>query len=534
MALTLPKFKQSGTGAVNRDFDEKLRESVSVLDFIPVAEHAAIQAGTSTYDCTTTIQAAINNLSSYQTLYINNKYKISSSLTITDKSNIRITGNGWLSMEGASSDDCVFLLVGTVSNLEIDSIKITGDGNAAYIQGAIGNNSGQNISDVSFHDLIIEEINVGISLNANLSGTYTRALVYNNKLKNIKGTVPGAGYGIHMAKASYVTVSNNFIDNASRHSIYCGSGVQIQCIIDNNIIINHRSTVADESPRCAIDVARCSGVTVSNNRLHNCYDGMLYIAHETSSTQSCENVLVIGNTFSNRKNNVPFIVIGEQLAPTGYVTSKISIINNIFENDCTVATNSVILINNGTLINIEGNKYRAYNTTTILPIFVEAGNHIYLSDNSHIGDIVIRNNINTSTATVSGSKFTYLTTRLCTGTGVCVVKDNYYAHASEFACEATPTNPNTKFKFRTTVTHDFINVPANTGTYAAKSVLGIKPTSLVTGNCQSWNISGGNNMVFSFYPVDSGYNFVVLQVNNVTSSDYNPPEQSFVINIEDI
>jgi hypothetical protein len=33
MALTLPKFKQDGTGAVNRDFDEKLRESVSVLDF---------------------------------------------------------------------------------------------------------------------------------------------------------------------------------------------------------------------------------------------------------------------------------------------------------------------------------------------------------------------------------------------------------------------------------------------------------------------------------------------------------------------
>ena len=33
MTLTLPKFKQDGTGAVNRDFDEKLKESVSVLDF---------------------------------------------------------------------------------------------------------------------------------------------------------------------------------------------------------------------------------------------------------------------------------------------------------------------------------------------------------------------------------------------------------------------------------------------------------------------------------------------------------------------
>lgn len=50
-------FIQPGTGAVARTVSSKLRERVSAFDFIPVAEHAAILAGTSTYDATT----ALNN-----------------------------------------------------------------------------------------------------------------------------------------------------------------------------------------------------------------------------------------------------------------------------------------------------------------------------------------------------------------------------------------------------------------------------------------------------------------------------------------
>ena len=55
-------WTQTGTGAVSRTVDSKLKDVVSVLDFIPVAEHAAIRAGTSTYDCKPGIQAAIDYL----------------------------------------------------------------------------------------------------------------------------------------------------------------------------------------------------------------------------------------------------------------------------------------------------------------------------------------------------------------------------------------------------------------------------------------------------------------------------------------
>lgn len=53
-------FLQAGTGAVSRSLRARLRDTVSAFDFIPTAEHAAIRAGTSTYDASDDIQAAID------------------------------------------------------------------------------------------------------------------------------------------------------------------------------------------------------------------------------------------------------------------------------------------------------------------------------------------------------------------------------------------------------------------------------------------------------------------------------------------
>lgn len=66
-----------------------LLETVSVLDdrFIPIKEHAAIRAGTSTYDCTAGIQSCINYVQSLKhrpTILVPvGKYKITSTITIT-------------------------------------------------------------------------------------------------------------------------------------------------------------------------------------------------------------------------------------------------------------------------------------------------------------------------------------------------------------------------------------------------------------------------------------------------------------------
>ena len=53
------QFLPEGTGSVERTVNSKLRDFVSVLDFIPESEHAAIKDYTSTYDCSDAIQAAV-------------------------------------------------------------------------------------------------------------------------------------------------------------------------------------------------------------------------------------------------------------------------------------------------------------------------------------------------------------------------------------------------------------------------------------------------------------------------------------------
>lgn len=53
-------FLQSGTGAIARSIQDKARDTISALDFIPVSLHAGIMAGTNTTDVTTYLQAALN------------------------------------------------------------------------------------------------------------------------------------------------------------------------------------------------------------------------------------------------------------------------------------------------------------------------------------------------------------------------------------------------------------------------------------------------------------------------------------------
>ncbi len=52
-------FVHSAAGGISRTLTARLSERASILDFIPVAEHAAIAAGTTTYDCTQAVKAAL-------------------------------------------------------------------------------------------------------------------------------------------------------------------------------------------------------------------------------------------------------------------------------------------------------------------------------------------------------------------------------------------------------------------------------------------------------------------------------------------
>jgi len=55
---SLVGFNLGATGSIDRNLGDRDRDWVSIFDFIPLAQQAAIIAGTSTYDCTSDIHAA--------------------------------------------------------------------------------------------------------------------------------------------------------------------------------------------------------------------------------------------------------------------------------------------------------------------------------------------------------------------------------------------------------------------------------------------------------------------------------------------
>lgn len=512
----------------------------SVVDAIADREESIIPEdfgaiGDGVADDTTAIQAALDSLTAGDILSFPNNYKITASLTITSKSRIRLTGKGRVFLSGAASGAFIFQLVGTCDDVEIDGLTLQGDNNAAYTQTAIGCLSGQTISNTRFHDLNISNINVGISHNANLSGSWTGGSCYNNVLDNILGTVSGSGYGIQMAKATRIHVYSNTINNCGRHSIYQAAGVNVSVIIEGNVITNHRSTVGDGSFRAAAVISRSSDVTFTGNKFYNCFDCCLEISHVTSDSANCTNVLVEGNSFTNRGNAVHTILIGEQAIPTSFSTSFVNIFNNTFDDDLavTAALPPNIYILNGTHITIESNRFVRRNVTSSLSSCVLYGDNTYLSSSAQLDNLTVRNNTATSNANTGTAGFITVCSTAATGTNYYWVKDNYAQNWPKLVLwDATPTNPNSFLKFRIAVTYDFGSISANTGAAATVAVDGCKRTSSVRGRPQYSLISSGT--MFSFYAKDDADNLVAIQAVNVTGGAIDPPSQSFLIDIEDV
>jgi hypothetical protein len=499
----------NGTGitsnAVNVQYDPPFTNGVSTNVQVKLSQYITAEdfgaVGNGTANDTTALQNAIDSLTSGQILLIQGNYKITSALTITNKSRIRLTGKGRIFLSGASSSSYLLRLIGTIDNLEIDGLTLVGDNNAGYTQCAIGCNSGQTVSNTSFHDLIILNINVGISHNADLGGSWTNGLCYNNYLENMVGTVAGSGYGIQASRAYNLKIYGNTVNNASRHAIYIGQGYNLACLIENNIIINHRKDVYDGSPRCGIDVSRVSGVSIIGNTFRDNYDGQIYIGTDNANNRECADILVLGNKFGSAKNAVPCIWVGEQLVPTTNVIYKIDILDNTFEQDCAVNASTVILIMQGQQITIKNNRLRAYSVNATLPTFCELGDTRYITSDTHIGDITVSDNVASSDkgSTVSGSKFLYIVDQLCTGSSRYTAKNNSWPDwETEYYFEASPpTNPNSKLKFTTTITYTW-NIPASTVGSGAFDVNGTKTTSSVTVRPDS------NAMVAPFMAI-SGY-----------------------------
>jgi hypothetical protein len=132
------QFTQAGTGAQQRTVEAKLQDVVSVLDFIPQSEHAAIKTGTSSYDTTSAIQAAINSLPARGGIVTFPAGKFRTTAKITVKSYVTLQGagkfggtsaydQGSTTIYGNHSGTAILSLVGsiscTISDLCLQSVE---------------------------------------------------------------------------------------------------------------------------------------------------------------------------------------------------------------------------------------------------------------------------------------------------------------------------------------------------------------------------------------------------------------------------
>ena len=453
-------------------------------------------------------------------------YTLTDEILVTDKTSLLIHGIGTLTLSGAGSTDRVFNLSGTIDGLTIKDLTMIGEANAAYYQQGIGNASGQTISNVHFENLKISSMNDGISLNAYPTGTYTKATVINNKIITMVGTASGQGYGIHLANATDAFVSGNVIDGCQRHSIYQAAGTECNNIITKNIISNHRATGATGAIVAAINVARSSGVSVTDNRVLDYYDGALYIAHSTAGEFNCLDILVEGNVFKGRKNVIPAIWVGEQAVPGTYYTSDVTIQNNKIYSDFSVAIGEIVRFSNGKNITFRNNDINIENISNAHTT-VRVGENAYIGAAADLENFDIQhNNIFLSGTVLTTAKGFYVDTDvLATYSPKGTIKNNVVVGSTagnEIVHAATPTNPKLTLK----------------SSYPSK-VIGVVP-----GGCAAGTTDGtakttativytSNNIIYSksatddFWTIGAAantgageYRKVVLCINTAAAAQY--------------
>lgn len=117
MAPVIP-FTQSGSGATSRTAQNKMRERISVLDFIPENLHAGIQARTNSTDLTTYIQAgidAVEALGGAALFFPVGDYLTTATLTV-DGDGVHLVGSGprssVIKFAPTANDTCLYIAAG--------------------------------------------------------------------------------------------------------------------------------------------------------------------------------------------------------------------------------------------------------------------------------------------------------------------------------------------------------------------------------------------------------------------------------------
>jgi hypothetical protein len=365
------------------------------------------------------------------------RYILSADFVLQNRSNLTIYGDGpdstILVMTGNGAIDGLdhygIKPMGTCDRVTIKNLRITSSiATSTSRQNGIACPSGQTLTNINYLNIEVDNTILGLSFNCDSAGSITGGSVRGCYVHDIKGGVPGSGYGIHIAKATGIQVVDNRLDKCERHSIYHAgtpAGGSSGNLIGFNTITNHRQGVFDASYRCAMVVSRSNGVEVIGNIVKDGYDGALEISPDQTTTTNCTNVLVVGNFFIGRKNVNAYILVGEQAVPAGYWAQDIVIQSNFFYSD-QAGTELVVL--NGKGVDIEGNRFRrALVNDAGARVVVAVGHSVYSPNLADIDDVNVNNNrFKFSGTTLTDTRAVQFDGALCTAQVPCDMLNNKF------------------------------------------------------------------------------------------------------------
>jgi hypothetical protein len=414
-------FKGAGVSCVDNSGSARTDCTWRPLGYIDATDATFGAKGDGIVDDTAAIQAALTAATTGSTVYVPaGTYKLTSSLTmstagvtldlgravlnssaanciVVSASNVRIQG-GTLNMLATGAAQFGINPSGTVANLVVEKVTLNGTGSTADAQTGFGNNSGQTLSGIRILNNVVTNMSVGISLNANLSGSLTDALVQGNRVTGSVGTSPGQGYGIHHANGSgnpsMVRIIGNYLESNQRHDIYQANGSGVSII--GNHTRNHRNGVCDGTDRPSITIGRSSDVIVADNVVENTCDAAFDIFTDTAGTTS-NNVRIVNNVVRNWKN-FPAVQIGDPAPATNGFPTDVVVSGNHFYTDLTVtsgsgsATASAIYLYSGKRVTVSDNSFYMTNsssTSYIIDILGQsetAGTTLYNDDVRFVGN----------------------------------------------------------------------------------------------------------------------------------------------------
>lgn len=236
------------------------------------------------------------------TIYFDEGSYVVGQLVIKDS--IKLDGNNsTLLLTGSNAG---FTTVSSLecSYIEIKNFNIEGDGVVSNQHMLFSLGTLLQVKNLVIENNKVNNCVIGITAGFENGRSTKNCEITNNTIKNIVGTNPGEGYGIHIANSptvdstyssGLVKVTNNIIDNASRHSIYFARGSN--GIIKNNTILNHRKDVHNGAVLSAIAIFRSSDVICESNTVKDFYSCALMISPEVDYPSN--NIVVKGNVFTN-------------------------------------------------------------------------------------------------------------------------------------------------------------------------------------------------------------------------------------------